>query len=109
MIKTYVAAFVGVLIGIAMVNVVGRATAAPPTNEQPSWRLTVNEPQALVDIDTKGSVTIHGDVHSRAFWERVAAAFKEDCPAPSKVGQNLWLTPTSDSALTRGSLFAPVH
>lgn len=73
----------------------------------PAWRLTVSEPQLLVVIAEDGTVTIHGDVHSKAFWERVAAAFKEDCPAPSTVGQHLWLTPASDSVLTPGTLLLP--
>jgi hypothetical protein len=54
--------------------------AAVADSPQPTWKLTVNEPQELVTIDTDGKVTIRGDIHTRVFWERVAAAFKEDCP-----------------------------
>lgn len=53
--------------------------AAVADTPQQAWTLTVNEPTVLVSIDSKGVVTINGDVRSRAFWDKVAAGFKEDC------------------------------
>lgn len=125
MIKTYAAAFAGILIGIIMVNAVGRATAADPIAHNssgvvtpiqskggvtgplhadlPAWRLTVSEPQALVDIDPNGTVTIHGDVHTRAFWERVAAAFKEDCPQHTPIMHDWSGTLTPGISIAPGS------